>query len=105
MSEQHSERSERERRIDEAVAQWYQALEAGQPLEREAFLANHPDLAGELASFLDARSAFEHKAGAPADATLGCSEGTGGSSQLGTVRYFGDYDLVEEIARGGMGVV
>ncbi len=40
-------------------------------------------------------------AAAPASTTLPQSVG----SVLGTVRYFGDYELLEEIARGGMGVV
>jgi WD40 repeat protein/tRNA A-37 threonylcarbamoyl transferase component Bud32 len=105
--------SERERRVDEAVAAYYEALEAGQPLSPDEFLARYPDLAEELTSFLDARAAFAGRAGPapapmPAHAvpTLAPGEAPAYSGPLlGTVRYFGDYELIEELARGGMGVV
>jgi hypothetical protein len=104
---------ERDRRVDEAVAAYFQALEGGRPLPPAEFLARYPDLAEELASFLEARAAFAGRAGPapapmPADAvpTLAPREAaTDRAPPLGTVRYFGDYELLQEIARGGMGVV
>jgi eukaryotic-like serine/threonine-protein kinase len=105
--------SEREERLDAAIAAYYQALESGQPVDRAAFLAGYPDLADELTSFLNDKAAFERRAGAtvpaPAEApTLAPAAPQGspaGPSGPETVRYFGDYELLAEIARGGMGVV
>lgn len=43
---------ERERRIEEAMAEYLLAAESGRAPDRDAFLARHPDLVGDLASFL-----------------------------------------------------
>ena len=40
---------DRERRIGEAVAVYFAAIEAGQPPDRAAILAAYPDLAADLA--------------------------------------------------------
>jgi hypothetical protein len=93
-----------ESRIDAAIAEYLQAVEAGTPPEREAWLTKYADLRSELERFLADQSAFRRaaepldpdKTMAPLDAAI--------SDQM-TVRYFGDYELQSEIARGGMGVV
>jgi len=62
MAENAHNPSERDLRLDEAIAAFYQASEAGQALDRSSFLARYPDLADELAAFLDDKSAFEKQA-------------------------------------------
>ena len=97
------------------MAAYVQAAEQGPPPDRQAWLARYPELAGGLAEFfadLDAVGRVAAlRSGGPGRArdaatgatTLGLEERT---LAPGTqVRYFGDYELLDEIARGGMGVV
>jgi tRNA A-37 threonylcarbamoyl transferase component Bud32/outer membrane protein assembly factor BamB len=104
--------SARDERVNEVLAEYLEAVEAGCTPDRQAFLAQHAEFAAELSAFFANQDQFAHAAGqlappAPRAAeapTLGPNE-TPASAPLGTVRYFGDYELLEEIARGGMGVV
>jgi hypothetical protein len=82
------------------------AVEAGTSPDRAELLKQHPDLAAELGSFFRNRDAVERiavpiKEQLPALAeTIGPSESRAGAGAGTTIRYFGDYELLEEIARG-----
>jgi serine/threonine protein kinase len=98
----------REMRINEAIAAYLDAERHGRTPDSDRWLAEHAEIAQELQSFLGDREHFR-KDVAPlgpsaAEApTMPPNEMPTGT--LVTVRYFGDYELLEEIARGGMGVV
>jgi hypothetical protein len=91
----------RDERVNAILAAYLDAAAAGQAPDQAELLARHPDLAAELAAFFAEDAQVRHLA---ETATLARDEPAPRPS-LGTVRYFGDYELVEEIARGGMGVV
>jgi outer membrane protein assembly factor BamB len=106
MSRENDDRASAEQRLNEVIATYLRALDAGQSPDRSDLLAHHPDLADELRSFLANHDRAQRLATPPAEApTLAPAEMASPSPTLGTVRYFGDYELLAEIARGGMGVV
>jgi WD40 repeat protein len=110
-----SDDSARVRRLEEILHGYLQALDAGRPPDREALLRQHPDLAPELAAFFANQDEVARLArdmvgpitsANPGDEAATLATGDATPPAPGTrLRYFGDYELLEEIARGGMGVV
>lgn len=94
--------SSREQRLEEVLAYYLQQLETGTPPDQEQLLAVNPDLAADLQSFFRESEKMQHFARQQQADTLAALP----IAPLGTrLRYFGDYELLDEIARGGMGVV
>ena len=114
--------------VDRVIAEFLEQSRAGKEPDREALLAAHPEFAEELRSFFanhdgmqaaaseDATllptptnepATIQPAAGEPSDeATIAPSRSVShGDASEPKVRYFGDYELLEEIARGGMGVI
>lgn len=99
-------------RLNEVIAAYLEAADAGQEPDREEVLRQHPDLAAELRAFFADRDVFSVLASPPktqlqfAEAQTLPPTPQPAVATTGTkVRYFGDYELLEEVARGGMGVV
>jgi serine/threonine protein kinase len=84
--------------LDEILAAYLKAAQAGAAPQPDEVIARYPALAGELADFFADQERFQRVAEPVRAAVTGHPVG----AQL---RYFGDYELLGEIARGGMGVV
>ena len=105
----------RETRLQSLIAEYLQAIEAGKVPDRKSLLARHPDLADSLAAFFldhdrmhrraeEIREPERGNGSPPAEApTIGMPEQPASGPNM--IRYFGDYELLQEVARGGMGVV
>src|SRR3954466_7334172 len=58
MSTELPDRSERERRVAEVLAEYFAAVESGRAPDRQPVLAAHPDLAAELAEYFAEQDRF-----------------------------------------------
>src|SRR5262249_23130129 len=104
-----SESELRDQRLYEIIADYLLAREKHEAINPEDIIAQNPDLAEGLREFFaDHEQLVKMAGGRPAaagqrDATLA---GDASSPESHTrIRYFGDYELLAEIARGGMGIV
>src|SRR3569833_1430482 len=99
-----------EQRLCEALASYFESAQAGQVPDRDAWLARYPDLAQQLAAFLADEDRLL-RATAPLRSILLPAfppfdkNGSARERDETAPRSLDDYELLDEIARGGMGVV
>ncbi len=105
--------AEREGWLDEVLTAYLKARDVGRPPGRDELLAAYPDLAAPLGDFLrdegrldrlaaPLRAAVSRLAGA-APLPVACRGPAPPASADGP--RFGDYELLEQVGQGGMGVV
>src|SRR5262245_53237303 len=88
--------------LDEILGAYLEAIETGSAPPREEFLARHPELADDLSAFLTDQDRFDALVAPLVTPTAGH---TPADVNLAPGQTLGNYLILEEIARGGMGVV
>lgn len=103
---------DRETEFDRVVHEYYQAIERGENVDQQAFIKDHIEFADELHSFFSDLDQFGNAVGLHQTKSREEIEPTSGLGsgdalvELGTtIRYIGEYRILSEVARGGMGVV
>jgi WD40 repeat protein/serine/threonine protein kinase len=103
MATQPPDTTDRESRLDEVLGAYYDAVARGEPIDRRAWIDRHSDLAGDLAAFFAEEDRFDRMT-APLRA-VNPGPDIAMDAPVGLPVDFGDYELLEQIGRGGMGVV
>jgi WD40 repeat protein len=106
MEVEHNGKSDRDQRLDEAVTRYLEAAEAGTCPDRRAWLDRYPDLVDDLAEFF---ADLDHVEGLTApyrEAARTVVRSETPAAPIAEEGFpFGDFQILREIGRGGMGVV
>src|SRR2546421_12466472 len=88
-----------EHALDDVLASYIAGEEAGSAPDRQELLGRYPQFVDDLREFFANRDQMQRLAGA----LRGSAHSSRPSPPLGKGRYFGDYEVLEEVAAGGMG--
>ena len=100
MNTEQTRGSEHEQRLGTVLADCLEAMDNGVAPDRADLLARHPEFEAELAQFLDDQERVERCARPLRAAAL-----SGAGMTLADQSRLGDFRIVREVGRGGMGVV
>lgn len=89
-----------ESRLDEVIAGYLRAMEAGETMDLDSWAKEHPELADELGEFF-----VDHQHVNDLAQRMRLESAEQSALEREHVTYLGDYELLGEIARGGMGIV
>jgi WD40 repeat protein/predicted Ser/Thr protein kinase len=106
----HNDVAKREARLGEVLAALLEAAEGGSPPDRGDWLGRHPEFRVELNEFFASEDHLRSltaplRAAVAVDTPVPGTTLSGGGTPQRAGQCFGDYELLEEIGRGGMGVV
>jgi WD40 repeat protein/tRNA A-37 threonylcarbamoyl transferase component Bud32 len=99
MTADHTVEFDSQADLDEIIAAYLRVAQANAAPNKDELIARYPSFATELEEFFADQERFQRVA-EPVRVAV-----TGMPLAGAKVPYFGDYELLEEIARGGMGVV
>ena len=85
----------------QALQEYQAAIDAGQPVNRKELVAKYGQVASELSACLESMDFVQHAASEVANRSLGKKS----TSEIRPLATLGDYRILREIGRGGMGVV
>lgn len=104
------DKTEHERQLDAIIAEYYRLPDADRSSDQNAFILRHPNFASDLKEFFsDARLLYIEDSSSLPTASLGqtvfdMSQQVKPAGGL-VVRHFGEYEILEKLGTGGMGIV
>src|SRR5260370_41005876 len=109
MASARTDDAEPDRGLDEVLADYLEEVESGRLPDRRAWIGRHPALASELTAFFanldhvgQLADPFRTRAREQDPELIPFPASADDENR---VRYFGDYELTQELGRGGMGIV